>query len=296
MSSIKSIAIVGGTHGNELTGIHTVQALANNHTSAFTQIFDISYTIANPPAVAKNTRFVDVDLNRQFGLENLAATDCISSDSPLSELNIAKQLNQQLGPKQHAKTDLVIDIHNTTSAMGATLILLEDSPFYRNMGGYLKAHMPSANILLEDEIPYLEHPYLCTIGQRGIMLELGAQPQGVSRMDIFLQCAKMLEHILAYCDLYNQHTLPEIPEFTAYRLLDVVEFPLDDTNEVAGLVHENLLDRDYEKVAIGEPIFRMFDGTEVLLTGEHAIYPHFINEAAYKNSKVAFASALKFKW
>lgn len=291
MSSIKSIAIVGGTHGNELTGIHLIQSLEKSHVTQFADTFDFTYVIANQPAVARNTRFVDVDLNRQFTIDNLASTD-----ASFGESNIAKMLNQQLGPKQHSKTDLVIDIHNTTAAMGATLILLEDSPFYRNMGGYLKAHMPSANILLEDEISYLEHPYLCTIGQRGIMLELGAQPQGVSRMDVFLQCTEMLEHILAYCDLYNQNTLPQQPEFTAFRLLDVVKFPLDEDNQVAGLVHESLLDRDYEKVEVGAPIFRMFDGTEVLHTGEQAIYPHFINEAAYKASKVAFASALKFKW
>ena len=291
MSSIKSIAIIGGTHGNELTGVHIIQSLKNRHENPVFDTFNFTYVIANPAAVEQNTRFIDVDLNRQFSLENLA-----SSDTSLGELNIAKQLNQQLGPKQDSKTDLIIDIHNTTSAMGATLILLEDSPFYRNMGGYLKALMPSANILLEDEIAYLEHPYLCTIGQHGIMLELGAQPQGVSRMDILLACEEMLGHILTYCDLYNQNTLPEIPEFTAYRLLDVVKFPLDEANEVAGLVHENMLDRDYEKVKIGDPIFRMFDGTEVLFTGEQAIYPHFINEAAYKNSKIAFATALKFKW
>ncbi len=291
MSSIKSIAIIGGTHGNELTGVHIIQSLKKRHENPVFDTFNFTYVIANPAAVEQNTRFIDVDLNRQFSLENLA-----SSDTTLGELNIAKLLNQQFGPKQDSKTDLVIDIHNTTSAMGATLILLEDSPFYRNMGGYLKAHMPSANILLEDEIAYLEHPYLCTIGQHGIMLELGAQPQGVSRMDILCACEEMLNHILTYCDLYNQNTLPEIPEFTAYRLLDVVKFPLDEANEVAGLVHENMLDRDYERVKIGDPIFRMFDGTEVLLTGEQAIYPHFINEAAYKNSKVAFATALKFKW
>lgn len=291
MSLINSVAIIGGTHGNELTGIHIIEAVHQGQINLTPNTFSIDFAIANPKAVANNIRFMDVDLNRQFSLDLLN-----NSQTEHYEETLATTLNQRFGPKQAAVTDLVIDIHNTTSAMGATLILLEDSPFYRNMAGYLKSHMPSVNILLEDEIPYLEHPYLCTIGKHGIMLELGAQPQGVSRMDIFLDCQEMLNHVLTYCDLVNQNNVPIIPEFDAYRLLENVQFPLDDEGAVAGLVHETLLDGDYKKVAVGAPIFRMFDGSEVLLQDEQAIYPHFINEAAYKNSKVAFASALKFKW
>ena len=291
MSTIKSIAIVGGTHGNELTVINIVKALDKGLTNQFDDVFKFEYIIANPSAVAANVRFIDVDLNRQFGIHNLSC-----SNSRLYELNIAKVLDQKLGPKHSPRTDLVIDIHNTTSAMGATLILLEDSPFYRNMAGYLKARMPDVNILLEDEISYLEHPYLCTTGKRGIMLELGCQPHGVSRMDIFLQCETMLQSVFEYCDLYNRDAMPEQPTFDAYRLIENVQFPLNEEEEVAGLVHETLLDRDFCAVEVGDPIFRLFDGTEIFLTGTHTVYPHFINEAAYRNSKVAFATATKFKW
>lgn len=291
MSTIKSIAIVGGTHGNELTGINIIKALEKGRANQFDDIFKFEYIIANPGAIAANVRFIDVDLNRQFSIDNLTC-----SNSMLYELNIAKMINQKLGPKHSPMTDLVIDIHNTTSAMGATLILLEDSTFYRNMGGYLKMRMPDVNILLEDEITYKDHPYLCTTGNRGIMLELGSQPQGVSRMDIFLQCETMLQSVFEYCDLYNRSVLPEIPHFDAYRLIENIEFPMDDEDEITGLVHETLLDHDFCKVDVGEPIFRLFDGTEILLKGTQAVYPHFINEAAYKDSKIAFATATKFKW
>ena len=291
MSTIKSIAIVGGTHGNELTGINILTALESDPFNEFDDIFQFQHVLANADAVTANVRFIDVDLNRQFTFENLTC-----DNDMLHELTIAKMINQQIGPKGASKTDLVIDIHNTTSAMGATLILLEDSPFYRNMGGYLKMHMPDVNILLEDEVTYQEHPYLCTIGTRGIMLELGSQPQGVSRMDILLQCKAMLQHVFAYCDLYNRELLSQIPRFDAFRLIENINFPLDDEGEIKGLVHESLLDKDFCRVEVGAPIFRLFDGTEICLTGSQAIYPHFINEAAYLKSKVAFATATKFEW
>ena len=179
MPSISSVAIVGGTHGNELTGIHLINNLAGGIHS-LPDSLDYSFLIANPDAVAANTRFIDVDLNRQFTLNNLAY-----QANSLYELNLAQTINRKIGPKDNPRTDLVIDIHNTTSHMGATLIVLESNDFYRNMAAYLKQHMPSAHILVEDEVSYLEHPYLCTCGRYGIMLELGAQPQGVCRADIY---------------------------------------------------------------------------------------------------------------
>lgn len=290
MPEVQSIAIVGGTHGNELTGIQLVRHLQNSPIQ-YAEGFTVSYILANAEAIAANVRFIDVDLNRQFHLDNLR-----SSNSMLYELNLAKILDQKIGPKQAPLTDLVIDIHNTTSAMGATLIVLEDNDFYREMSRYLKQKMPEANILLEDEVPYHEHPYLCTVGKRGIMLELGAQPQGVSRADIFQDCQNMLKIILDYVDLYNKQKVPESEPVTTYRFGEVVLFPMDEEDQIIGLVHPNLLDGDFKPVAVNEPIFAMFDGSELLLQGNKTIYPHFINEAAYKQSNVAFSTADKFMW
>lgn len=290
MPKVESIAIVGGTHGNELTGIQLVRHLQSSPVS-YSDDFVLSFILANAEAIAANMRFIDVDLNRQFHLDNLK-----SSNSMLYELNLAKILNQKIGPKQAPLTDLVIDIHNTTSAMGPTLIVLEDSDFYREMARYLKQDMPEANILLEDEVPYQEHPYLCTVGKRGIMLELGAQPQGVSRADIFAQCQRMLQIILTYVDLYNKQAIPASEPVTTYRFGEVVLFPMDEEDQILGLVHPNLLDGDFQPVKVNEPIFTMFDGSELLLQGDKTIYPHFVNEAAYKQSNVAFSTANKFMW
>ena len=290
MHSISSVAIVGGTHGNELTGIHLVNNLANNNYS-LPDSLDYRFLIANPDAVATNTRFIDVDLNRQFALDNLTY-----QEHSLYELNLAQIINRKIGPKGNPHTDLVIDIHNTTSNMGPTLIVLESSDFYRNMSGYLKQQMPSCNILVEDEVSYLEHPYLCTCGKYGVMLELGAQPQGVSRADVYDQSVEMLQHILKFVELHNQQETPEFKGFEAYRLLDVVQFPLSKEEKLLGLIHPALQDQDFKPLKPGQPMFSLFDGSTVEYEGEGTVYPHFINEAAYKASAVAFATADKFIW
>ena len=290
MPSISSVAIVGGTHGNELTGIHLINNLAGGIHS-LPDSLDYSFLIANPDAVAANTRFIDVDLNRQFTLNNLAY-----QANSLYELNLAQTINRKIGPKDNPRTDLVIDIHNTTSHMGATLIVLESNDFYRNMAAYLKQHMPSAHILVEDEVSYLEHPYLCTCGRYGIMLELGAKPQGVCRADIYAQSVEMLGHILEYVVLNNREAVPEFGGFEAYRLLEVMHFPLSEEEKLLGLVHPNIQDRDFSVLEPGQPMFLMFDGSCINYNGEQSVYPHFINEAAYKSSAVAFATADKFIW
>lgn len=74
---------------------------------------------ANPKAHQENKRYLDHDLNRQFGLADLNNPDLTSYEQCR-----AKAMNQQLGPKGNAQTDFIIDLHNTTSNMGPSLILL----------------------------------------------------------------------------------------------------------------------------------------------------------------------------
>ncbi|KAG7214403.1 hypothetical protein CRUP_006930, partial [Coryphaenoides rupestris] len=71
LSEARRVAVFGGTHGNELSGVTLVNLWARDageiqrrgvHTRAF---------IANPRAVERCSRYVDTDLNRAFTAENL---------------------------------------------------------------------------------------------------------------------------------------------------------------------------------------------------------------------------------
>ena len=215
----------------------------------------------------------------------------MSIDNQSYEAKRAKALNQQWGPKDNPKIDLLIDIHNTTAAMGATLIILELDEFHIALARYVKYHMPEAVILVEDEKSRLEHPYLCTLGKRGLMVEVGAQPQGVYRSDITALARKMTELILAFCEC---ESAPQCPTAEAYRLGETVDYP--DTVKNAGLrkwmIHPDLQDKDFQPLQSGDPVFLSLDGKVVNWEGE-TTYPHFINEAAYYPSNVAFATASK---
>lgn len=282
-----SIALVGGTHGNETSGIQLIRNWQQFGLPSRFNELNVSLSIANGAAIAANVRFVDEDLNRQFTFEGL------SNNNSAKEAELAKALNQQLGPKGDSDTDFVIDIHNTTSEMGATLIILEADEFHIQLARYVKQQMPEANILVEDEKPYLEHGYLCTTGKKGVMIEVGGQPQGVLREDVYLLTQTMAEAILDFCAAYNkgQISTDALPACEAFRLGDNVSFPLDANGKRTAMIHHSLQDNDFKPLIPGAPVFRTFDGKDILWENETETYPHFINEAAYFKLDVAFATA-----
>lgn len=82
--------------------------------------------------------------------------------------------------------DVILDLHNTTSHMGATLIL-EDSKddFTIQMFNYIKTSMaPLACSVLLIEHPRLKYATTRSIAKHPIGVEVGPQPQGVLRADV----------------------------------------------------------------------------------------------------------------
>eukprot|EP00529_Nitzschia_sp_RCC80_P020200 CAMPEP_0113489328 /NCGR_PEP_ID=MMETSP0014_2-20120614/26472_1 /TAXON_ID=2857 /ORGANISM="Nitzschia sp." /LENGTH=427 /DNA_ID=CAMNT_0000383061 /DNA_START=344 /DNA_END=1627 /DNA_ORIENTATION=+ /assembly_acc=CAM_ASM_000159 len=142
-SSIRSVAVVGGTHGNEYTGVFCVKALQrviekaekNNEGNKELFPFKIQALIGNPVAFQQNKRFVDTDLNRQFAYNALQTSSSLLKSSSPSQLSVeqkrAQELNELLGPKLFdddddqgdAKTDVIIDLHTTTASMGTVIIV-----------------------------------------------------------------------------------------------------------------------------------------------------------------------------
>ena len=136
---MKSIAICGGTHGNETNGVMLARyfnsllqsnpfpydPLWKNHQS----IDSLKVMFSNPEAMKQNVRYIDEDLNRCFLMNDL----CKHKDDKSKELkrrNLAyerkrsQELNTILGPKGSAKsTDLIIDLHTTTSNTKINMIM-----------------------------------------------------------------------------------------------------------------------------------------------------------------------------
>jgi aspartoacylase len=286
MDNIKQVAIVGGVHGNEFSGIYLVKQYKQTPKSVQRSTFTTELVWANPEAHYANKRYLHSDLNRQFKNRDLANPELANY-----EQSRAKVLNAQLGPKGQAKTDLIIDLHNTTSNMGACLILTQAGTFYNQLAAYVKMVMPEAVISQdEDHLAAEDHALMCTLGRYGVLVEVGPQPQSVLRQDVLELMDLMTRHILDFVELYNRNALPALPKQTeAFRYLHSIKLPVDEQGQRLGMVHRNVQDKDYQPIHPGDPIFTLFDGTEVCYDGDVTVYPTFINEAAYYDNNLAMS-------
>nr|WP_275664669.1 aspartoacylase [Vibrio tubiashii] len=276
--------IVAGTHGNELSGIYLHKLINDRLYSAERSTFATSSVIANPEAVQQNVRYLETDLNREFAELNN------EKEHVLHESKVAAAFAAKYSANNN---QLIVDLHNTTSNMGATLILLSTDPFYRKMGAYVKQRMPKANILFEDRKPWSEQPYLCSTGEYGVMIEVGAQAHGSLKSETLELMKQMLSAVLDYVEKHNLNQIDNLQDYSAFFYTEEVLILLDQDGMRSAMVHPMVCGRDFEVVKQGEPLLATFLGHDILWEKAQDIYPHFINESAYSKANIAMALAEK---
>uniref|UniRef100_A0A8C5ET96 Aspartoacylase n=1 Tax=Gouania willdenowi TaxID=441366 RepID=A0A8C5ET96_GOUWI len=270
LDEARRVAIFGGTHGNEMSGVMLVNLWVQNNTEVQRKGVEVQPFITNPKAVEKCTRYVDTDLNRAFTPENLSPSSRTLGGGDLPyEVRRAQEINRMFGPKGSPEAyDVIFDLHNTTSNMGCTL-LLESSKDHFNlqMMNYIQASLDK-----------LFSCVCCFFAG----LEVGPQPQGVLRSNIFESMRDILKHALDFIELFNAGR-------THYSTHSGIDYPRDDNGNIIAMVHPNLQDCDWEPLNPGDPMFQTFDGKTIHYQGSGTVYPTFINEAAYYEKQQAFA-------
>lgn len=283
---INNVTIVGGTHGNEITGTYLLRRWAANPAEITRESFATSTFWANPRAFYENKRFVDVDLNRSFLVKELNDKTVLTYEGQR-----AKAINACLGPKESSAVDFIIDIHTTTSNMGVTLVLFEGYDEYDfRLAAFIKSQMPMVNLYV-----FKDHgediPYLASIAPRRLALEIGPVPQGVLRHDIFERANRVVQFALDYAHVVNvgsESDLDYDQELEIFVHKSEVSFPLDNAGNICGMVHGDLQDKDFTELKNGDPLFIKLDGDIVPFEDDPA-YPVFINEAAYYEAKIALS-------
>ncbi|XP_017392461.1 N-acyl-aromatic-L-amino acid amidohydrolase (carboxylate-forming) isoform X1 [Cebus imitator] len=290
---LRRVAVAGGTHGNEMSGIYLVRHWLLTPAELQRPSFSAVPVLANPAATAACRRYVDRDLNRTFASTFLNSRP--TPDDPY-EVTRARELNQLLGPKASGQAfDFVLDLHNTTANMGTCLIAdSSHDVFALHLCRHLQLQYPelSCQVLLYQRSGEESHN-LNSVAKNGLGLELGPQPQGVLRADIFSRMSALVATVLDFIELFNQGTTFPAFEMEAYRPVGVMDFPRTEAGNLAGTVHPQLQDQDFQPLQPGDPIFQMFSGEDLLYEGESAVYPVFINEAAYYEKGVAFVQTEK---
>ncbi|XP_035290069.1 aspartoacylase isoform X3 [Anguilla anguilla] len=288
LPEVRKVAIFGGTHGNEMSGVTLVNLWINNGAEIQRSGLTIEPFITNPRAVEKCTRYVDTDLNRAFTQDNLSVPR--TQDLPY-EVKRAQEINQMFGPKGSPDAyDVIFDLHNTTSNMGCTIIL-ENSKDHFNlqMVNFIKSAIaPASCPVLLTEHPLLQYSTTRSVGKHPVGVEVGPQPQGVLRSNIFESMRAIVKHALDFIELFNGGMAFPPCTVDVYRVSERMDYPRDKNGNITAMVHPNLQDCDWEPLNPGDPMFQAFDGRTIKYEGDSTVFPAFINEAAYYEKHQAF--------
>jgi aspartoacylase len=312
---VRTVTIVGGTHGNEYTGVWCIrqwEARRGEYEKLYPSL-EISTLLGNPDAHLENKRFIDTDLNREFAEERLNRH--LHREKVPVEAIRAREINDLLGPKCEGEepcTDLVLDLHTTTSNMGITLIVPEGDTLMTQAAAFVMHRCNAA--LGEDSCRILLHaiadrshrPNLSSAARHGFTIEVGPVPQGVLRHDAIDKTYAALHAVLDFCErtLRGDDLLKEleghypdgiVPCFRSAQarrsgeMSGKISWPChpDNPNFPLVVVHKSLQDRDFQLIHTGDPLFVHLDGSVIRYNGSHgdAVYAMFVNEGGYYYSQ-----------
>lgn len=283
--SIKQVAITGGTHGNELTGVHLVKHWSKCPEEVNRGSFETELHITNPEANAEVRRYIDQDLNRQFSEKDLNNPDLNGC-----EQKRAKVLNELLGPKEDPRVDFVIDLHTTTANMGMSLIFNTDDPLVVGMAFYIKQKMPEATLFFNPS-DRMKDNFLTSIGRlNGFLIEVGPIAQGLLNYQVYKDTHTAVMHALDYLELRNTGQAIDLPtQLEGYRFVEKTSLPEDSDGEITAMIHPNLQNKDYQEINPGDPLFMTLGGETIPYEGDKTVYGAFINEAAYYDQHVGLS-------
>jgi len=321
-SLLKNVVVVGGTHGNEYTGVWCIKALNRTLGTINSQYpsLNISTLLANPQAHLENKRFIHNDLNRQFSSKAISEVNDDTLPQSVEALR-ALEINQLIGPKfsSTVTADVVIDLHTTTANMGVTVIIAQGDPVMAQAAAYvLKNSVDNVRCILHTHPNREIRPNLSSVARHGFTVEVGPVPQGVLRHDTVEKTQRVMYSLLEYLDKYNSNhgkLMQElkgryegmgfrIPCFRSFLSLKKgemsgkIQWPSDDENPnfPAVMVHKDLQDRDFQKIETGDPLFVDLEGNTISYDGSHGtpVYLMFINEGGYyyKSSGTGIAVAV----
>jgi aspartoacylase len=244
--------------------------------------------LMNKKAIKEVRRYVDHDLNRSFGLTDLA-------DDGLTtyEAKLAKELNGLLGKKgtNEPNVDFIVDLHTTTANMGLSIVVSNMSRTTWRAIAYLCKVEPNLKVYRwQGDI---ENAFVDSIAPNGFAIEVGAVPQGVLRADLFLKTEALISHLLDFIEKENGDDTLELPnEVEIYDHKQLVDYPRDEQGDIRGMVHQERQDKDFTLISEGDPLFLTLDDEVIAYEGE-SLYTLFINESAYYEKGFAMTLAQK---
>jgi len=164
--SAPSVMIIGGTHGNERTGIAVVRQLQRDIASAKYTVIGgtLTLVLGNPAAIKQNVRAIDGrDLNRYFSSESLR-----NNDGNI-EWNRATQIAELI-----RQSDVVIDLH-ATNKPSVPFVASKNDDAHRNVFRWFRPEcvLVDPQYIFGGGVPVAIDEYADNQGKVGLCFETG---------------------------------------------------------------------------------------------------------------------------
>lgn len=298
---ISKVFVVGGTHGNERSGIHLAQMFQEKASlSDRWPSLRVHGLVSNTESTKTNTRYVQEDMNRCFTMAKL-------SEKPPKTLeqNRAQELNLLLGPKGSSSpnADFIFDLHNSTSNTGMMLCFDQRDKLARELGAHLNR--------LDDQVRLVhwqnldDQPFLPSVGKSGMTIEMGPVAHGTVDARQMERVRRLLWNGLEYLHRLNveEEGSPSIPRVnhlvSIAERISILDYPRSENGQAVAFIHAGLQGipelQEGSHLTPGTPLFSSVDGETVVkfnpkshgLDPGKEYFPIFVNEAAYFEKNTA---------
>lgn len=263
------VVIVGGTHGNEWTGIRIVNHYQDYLSRKFPKL-TLEFIFANPAAYQANARCKDEDLNRafQFLHENRTSYEHLR----------AKEIKTII----EREPCLVLDLHTTTSSMGNTLIVPSYHPYILSLCAKLQQQFEDCRVI---GAPDPKRKFVASQSEFGLILEIGPVPNSVVAAVPLEATLALIEQIL---ETLSSSAPVEKGEVEVYEETQDIRYPKNEKGELNGYIHSGFQGKNFHIINGKYVPFMTFQNQTVEMKTEENLYPIFINEAAYYPQDLAF--------
>ncbi len=291
MSNLQ-VLLVAGTHGNEINAPWLFEQWSQDPDLIDSYGLKVNKTLGNPLALNKGKRYLDRDLNRSFSDELLSASELNDK-----EICRARKLINDYGPNGSNPSQIAIDFHSTTAAMGSSLVVYGRRSADLALASLVQ-HRLGLPIYLHEGDP-LQKGFLVESWPCGFVVEIGPVPQGLLHRKIIDQILLVLDCCLL--EIKNcTNSLAIFPsKLVVHRHLKNIDFPRDSFGRPSSLIHPNLQGKDWHPIKNDHPLFMNLQG-QVIRSSDFSLHdevvPVFINEAAYAEKNIAMGITSKEVW
>ena len=229
---IRRVAVVGGTHGNERLGVELVEQWTADPSPLSRPTLEVRQRVAhmkkggacglcdvlvlppcqvfawpgNPEAIARNVRFVDADLNRQFAVAEGPASDDGKGAAEGAPLEASRAAAIRALVASHS-IDFVIDLHSTNADVGLVVMVPAAE---KNVAAMRVAHAlatkpgrPPVHITGTD-LPLLRNWSVDAAAPAGLSIEVGPLPHGTLSAGLLEATRRLVMDALDAIDSRNQ--------------------------------------------------------------------------------------------